>query len=113
MRNQGQVWFKEEMSMFESKRLSKTRTITLNGPMKKVFPLFGPIEEMKWADGWSPEIVFSNSGGVEKHLVFKTEPHHAHEETDYTWIVSRYEPERAHIEYTVFTNEHIRKFNRN
>ena len=36
---------------FESKRISRTSIITLNAPLEKVFPLFGPIKEKEWADG--------------------------------------------------------------
>ena len=89
---------------FESKRISRTSIITLNAPLKKVFPLFGPIKEKEWADGWSPEIVYSNTNLLEEHMVFKIESH-GHGETDYTWIVTKYMPEQSLIEYTVFTME--------
>lgn len=91
---------------FESKRISKTSVITLNAPLEQVFPLFGPIKEKEWADGWSPEIVYSNTNLLEEHMVFRTQSH-GHGETNYTWIVTKYTPEQSLIEYTVFTMERL------
>ena len=91
---------------FESKRISRTSIITLNASLDKVFPLFGPIKEKEWADGWSPEIVYSKTNLLEEHMVFKTKAH-GHGETNYTWIVTKYMPEQSFIEYTVFTNERL------
>ena len=91
---------------FESERISRTSIITLNAPLDKVFPLFGPIKEKEWADGWSPEIVYSKTNLLEEHMVFKTKSH-GHGETHYTWIVTKYAPEQSFIEYTVFTSERL------
>ena len=91
---------------FESKRISRTSIITLNAPLEKVFQLFGPIKEKEWADGWSPEIVYSNTNLLEEHMVFKTKSH-GHGEPDYTWIVTKYTPEQSLIEYTVLTMERL------
>ncbi len=93
-------------SSFVSKRVSRTSTITLNGSLKEVFPLFGPIREQEWADGWAPRILFPAGGGVEEHMVFRTSSH-GHGEPDFTWLVSKYLPEQAVIEYTVFTPERV------
>ncbi len=93
-------------SGFKSKRITKTSIIKLDAPMKKVFPLFGPVEEMKRAEGWNPHILYSTGDHVAEHMVFKTKTH-AQGETDYTWIVSKYSPEKSLIEYTVFTTERL------
>ncbi len=85
-----------------SKRVSRTSTITLNAPLEKVFPLFGPIKEMEWAAGWQPEIIYSQADNIEAYMVFKTKSH-GHGEPDYIWTVSRYAPAEALIEYTIFT----------
>jgi hypothetical protein len=45
--------------MNPAKRISRSSTITLNAPLEKVFPLFGPIKEMEWAEGWQPEIMYT------------------------------------------------------
>ncbi|NIV91676.1 hypothetical protein GWN42_02450 [candidate division KSB1 bacterium] len=90
---------------FKSKRISKTSIITLHAPLEKVFPLFGPVREKEWAEGWNPEIVYSDNELVEEHMVFKTRSH-GHGQ-NYTWIVSKYLPEQSLIEYTVFATERL------
>ena len=91
---------------FESQRISKTSIITLNAPLSKVFPLFGPIREKEWAAGWNPQLIYSITNFVEEHMVFRTQSSHGHE-PDYTWIISRYNPDQSFIEYTVFTHERL------
>jgi hypothetical protein len=93
-------------SNFKSKRISRTSTIILKAPLEKVFPLFGPLKEKEWAEGWNPEIVYSDADYVEERMVFKTKTH-GHGETEYTWTVSKYSPEQSLIEYTVFTPERL------
>jgi len=95
------------LTNFTSSRISRTSTITLNAPLGEVFPLFGPIREREWAPGWDPQILYSTTDLVEEHMVFKTPSHHGHIEPDYTWIVSKYLPDQALIEYTVFTAERL------
>jgi len=94
------------LSSFKSKRISRTSRIMLKAPLEKVFPLFGPIKEMTWAEGWNPEIVYSENDSIEEKMVFKTKSH-GHGEPNYTWTVSKYSPEQSLIEYTVFTAERI------
>jgi hypothetical protein len=94
-------------SVFKSERISRTSTITLNAPLREVFPLFGPIREREWAAGWDPQILYSTTDLVEERMVFKTPSHHGHDEPDYTWTVSKYLPDQAFIEYTVFTPERL------
>ena len=89
-------------STFSSKRISRAATIVLDAPIGRVFPLFGPIKEKEWSIGWKPQILYPASGNVEEHMVFKTAPHAGHNEPEYTWIVSKYQPAQALIEYTVF-----------
>jgi len=91
---------------FKSKRISKTRTIILNGSLDEVFPLLGPIKEMEWTDGWDPEIIYSTTKIVEEKMVFKTKAIFP-DETDFTWIISKYQPENTFVEYLVFTQERL------
>lgn len=92
---------------FTSRRISRTSIITLNAPLREVFPLFGPIREREWAAGWAPQILYSTTDLVEEHMVFKTPSHHGHGEPDYIWTVSKYLPDQAFIEYTVFAPERL------
>jgi hypothetical protein len=97
-----------ETSQFTSKRISRTSVITLQAPVKTVFPLFGPIKEKEWADKWDPKIVYSTTNLVEEHMVFTTKPHHkGHGGPDPIWTVSKYLPEQAFIEYIVFKPERV------
>ena len=84
-----------------AERISRCRKITLEGNLTAVFPLFGPIDEAKWATGWAPEVLYPPNGTLEEHMVFQTIPHHATESL-LTWTVSKYDPKEALIEYTVF-----------
>jgi hypothetical protein len=90
---------------FKSARISRTSIITLNAPLKKVFPLFGPIREKEWAAGWEPQVIHATTD-LEEHMVFQTRSHHG-QEADFTWTVSKYYPDQALIEYTVFAPERI------
>ena len=94
------------VSDFKSERISKTSTITLNASLESVFPLFGPIREKEWAAGWEPQVLYSTTNLVEEHMVFKAPSHHEHE-PDSTWTVSKYHPDQAFIEYTVFVPERL------
>ena len=88
--------------------LSRTSTIRLNGPLAEVFPLFGPVREKDWAEGFDPHVVFSTTGLIDEHMVFRTRTEYPGEESeDKTWVVSRYDPQAAFIEYTVSTSARL------
>jgi hypothetical protein len=93
--------------MEETRVVSRTCRIDLAGTLDEVFPLFGPIKEQEWAEGWHPRIVWPNSDVVQEHMVFQTDSHGSEDPSSYTWIVSRYAPESAEIEYTVFAEERV------
>jgi len=93
-------------TVFMAKRISRTSSIILNASLKTVFPLFGPIEEKKWAYGWNPQIIFSSTNRLEQKMIFKT-GHREKDENDYIWIVSKLLPQQALIEYTVFASEKV------
>jgi len=84
-------------------RIQRSATIRLNGPIEKVFPLFGPVREKDWAHGWDPRVIFPNDVLVEKHMVFQTN----HGSEVFTWIIASYEPARFFIEYVVTARERI------
>jgi hypothetical protein len=86
-------------------RIQQCAVISLNGTLDKVFPLFGPIREKEWAEGWNPEIIYSNDQLVEEHMIFRTHGHGSGEY--YTWVVSQFNPERHQIEYTVSTSDRV------
>ncbi|MEK7728813.1 MAG: hypothetical protein AAB354_10400 [candidate division KSB1 bacterium] len=95
-----------EGSGFRAQRISQTRRIQLHAPLQTVFPLFGPITEKLWVPGWNPEIVFLDKEEIAEHMIFRTPPRFE-KEPPYTWILSKYTPEQALVEYTVFTPERL------
>lgn len=93
---------------FEGKRIARSADIIVKGSPNEIFPLFGPIEEKKWAHGWNPEIIYPVGKKVEEKMVFKVVhkyPHFGEEEL--IWMVSQYLPKKALIEYTVIGNERV------
>jgi hypothetical protein len=95
----------EPMLIEKNERISRAATIELNGSIEKVFPLFGPVREKEWAFGWDPEIVFGTSE-IEEHMIFRTKARYDDEQF-YTWIVTKYIPEKGKIEYTVSSTDRI------
>lgn len=91
---------------FRSERISRTATITLNGDIETVFPLFGAIEEKKWAEGWNPFLIYPTSEKLEPGMVFVTEVN-SEGESEYVWIVATYQPEGHRVEYIVSTANRI------
>jgi hypothetical protein len=91
---------------FHAQRISQTRCIKLNAPVQTVFPLFGPITEKLWVKGWEPEILFLDAEEIAEHMIFRTPPRFE-QEPPYTWILSKYAPEQAFVEYIVFTPERL------
>jgi len=57
---------------FKAERVSKSASITLNGPIEKVFPSLVAVEEKKWADGWDPVVLYPESGHLEEGMTFIT-----------------------------------------
>jgi hypothetical protein len=84
---------------WEAVRIEETETITLHASVERVFPLFGPIEEQKWAEGWAPQILYGKSK-AEEHMIFRTNSRYADEEF-YTWVISKFNEPHRLIEYTV------------
>ncbi|MGA9533212.1 MAG: hypothetical protein WBR18_10895 [Anaerolineales bacterium] len=90
-----------------TKLASRSSTISLEAGLRQVFPLFGPIKEKEWADDWDPHILLGEPGRVEEHMVFQTETGDPEDPGLVTWIVSKYDPNQALIEYTVFGQDRI------
>ena len=89
-----------------SERISRTSTITLDGPAERVFPLFGAIEEKKWAEGFDPLVLYPPSEEIEAGMIFTTSASNSLEER-YIWTVSQYEPEHHRVQYIVWTANRV------
>jgi hypothetical protein len=89
---------------FKPERIQRSATIIVRAPLEKAFPLFGPLLEMEWAEGWEPCVIYPESKNVEEHMIFKTKSHYGE---DYLWAVTQYDAKRSMIEYTVTASERI------
>ena len=92
---------------FKPERISRSATITVHEMIEKTFPLFGPIREKEWAEGWNPAILYRTNPNtlVEEYMIFQTEGQAG--EGKYTWVITQYQPDNYLIEYTVSTQERI------
>ncbi|HEU5291850.1 MAG TPA: hypothetical protein VFU05_14470 [Cyclobacteriaceae bacterium] len=96
----------EALTDFKFKRIQRSATFTIHGKVENVFPLFGPIREKDWAEGWNPEILYKSGNVlVEEHMIFQTNAPNGKEK--FTWVITQFQPEKYLIEYTVSTRERI------
>ena len=101
-----QINNQEVLVEFRPERIQRSASFTIHGKIENVFPLFEPIREKEWADGWEPEILYrSGNVLVEEHMIFQTNGHH--DEGKYRWVITQYQPEKYLIEYAVSTHERI------
>jgi hypothetical protein len=88
------------MSDFTPIHFTHTQTLSLNAPVEVTFPLFGPIEEARWAAGWNPHILFSDSSlGDSAGTIFTSQ----HAEGDTIWAVARFDHTDRVIDYVRVT----------
>ncbi len=84
------------MDRFEGQQITRVNKIELTGSIEKVFPLFTPIEEKKWVEGWEPTIIYPANEEVKEGMVFKSR--HIDEHLTY-WIIIDYKPDEHFIQY--------------
>lgn len=84
---------------FEAGHVRKQASILLHGGMDRVWPLFDPINESKWAAAWDPRILFPANRTVQEGMVLRVH--------GTTWVVTRYDAENHHITYTVSHPEKV------
>jgi hypothetical protein len=73
---------------FEAKHIRREHAITLDLPVDAAFPLFTPIGETLWVDGWNPVFLHPRSGETCPGMVFTTGSG-----ADFTcWSVADYDP---------------------
>ena len=71
-------------------------TIDLQAAPAAVLPLFGPIREAEWAQGWNPAVLYPAGGRQSAGSVFTTD----HEGTDIVWVLTRFDERTLEVEYT-------------
>ncbi len=89
----------ERTESFRGKRVSRRTTFEVSAPPAVVFPLLCPVREREWLDGWTSEIIYSESGLAEDDCVFTSSTKLLGEAV---YAVSRHEKERGIIEFVVF-----------
>ena len=87
------------MHITKPNRASHTHRLRLRALPEKVFPLFCPVRETEWADGWSPDLVISACGVAERDCVFIT----SDKRGTAFWYVTRHEPEQFFVEMLKIT----------
>jgi hypothetical protein len=100
---------KMDNSKSESKRIIKSATITLNGTINEVLPLFGAREEQKWEPNWKPEFIYPKEKEDEKNNVFRTE-HTAgdsHHSIVSYWVMTEFSKELNRVSYAIFSGHDI------
>lgn len=86
------------MTEFQAQRVSRTFAHTVDAPPADVFPLLCPVREYEWIDGWSCEMIYSESGKAENNCIFTT---NFPGEGQRIWTVSKYDPENFAIEFVI------------
>ena len=76
-------------------------TITLEGSVAEVTPLFGPVREREWAQDWTPHFIHPAQGGQEEGAVFTTTSANGQERL---WLLTTYNVEQGKVEYVVITH---------
>jgi hypothetical protein len=79
-------------------RIVREGTMELKAGAGTVFPLLCPVKEEDWIDGWSDvcTLIYTDSGIAEEACIFETG---IPGEDSELWICSKYDPEKAEIEY--------------
>ena len=86
------------MKSFKAQRITHSHTIILNDEPGKVFSMFTPEGEKKWAPGWDYTLLYPQTGKIEKNFMFLTKEHdHADEQA--IWIICNYKPLSYCIDY--------------
>ena len=80
-------------------RVSQNYRQRLQAAPAKVFALLCPVREIKWANGWLPDLVISASGVAEPDCVFITPADPANA----IWYITRHEPEKLFVEMLKIT----------
>ena len=91
---------------FKSEKVSKTASFIIHSNIETVFPLFGAFEERKWAPHWEPILIYPDKEIIEEGTTFKIDGHgHGHGvESEYLWIVTKYNTQSHLIQYLVSTD---------
>ncbi|MER9581239.1 hypothetical protein [Mesorhizobium sp. M0276] len=79
--------------------LERSHRVVLSGPIDRVFPLFTPIGETLWVDGWEPEFLYPQSGETQQGMVFRTD----HDGESTLWACTDWDPAAHRVRYVRVT----------
>ena len=83
----------------------------IRAPRERIFPLFCPVREKEWIDGWTGDIytmIRSRSGLVEKDSIFDENSLKKWlfgEKGVSRWVTTLYEPERFRQDFTMYIGD--------
>jgi len=78
-------------------------SFTAQGPYERVFPLFGALEEKKWAEGWEPQFVYPTPARDQRGMVFTTE----HAGRTSTWTCTAFDESTGYVQYVYVVSDFI------
>jgi hypothetical protein len=84
--------------------VSRSYTLCFKAERAIVFPLFTPLEEKKWVQGWDATIIFSKMGDAKETGCIFTTPHAGMPDT--FWVLTRYDEANGIIQYARFAAGH-------
>ncbi|KAA3449245.1 hypothetical protein C7I87_17595 [Mesorhizobium sp. SARCC-RB16n] len=79
--------------------LERRHDIVLSGAVERVFPLFTPIGETLWVEGWHPEFLHPQSGETRQGMVFRT----VHGDETTLWACTDWDPLAHRVRYVRVT----------
>jgi hypothetical protein len=87
------------MKIVRPRRITRSYVQIIQGTPEEIFPLYCPVKEARWCEGWDPIVVYSESGVVELDCVFVT----SDGETEATWFVTGYDPAQGLVQMVKHT----------
>lgn len=88
------------MSDFKAKRFTYRESVPLAAPADEAFPLLCPVREPEWLDGWSCDLLYTDSGVVEDGCVFIT---HAPGEDPTYFVTTVHDPADRRVVFVRLT----------
>lgn len=85
---------------FTAEHVTRTQVIHLAAPPSQAFPLFGPVGERAWTEGWNPTMLYPLDGSEQADAVF-TVLHPTQGES--IWAMPIYDPADCHLTYVQVT----------
>jgi len=82
--------------MFEARHIVRSHGIEIQAEPDVVFPLFTPLGEKKWVEGWEPVPHHPRSGEATEGAVFTTR---AAGEPATVWAIVAFDPQTRHAKY--------------